>query len=215
MSKRQGWEAIEAKLSAVHVAQQPKHWGTVMRYAEGGPDPLDGISAYKAEDPPHWHYVTFGFSELYEKTSKDKKTSGWGFELSFRLERPKGAKSPPEWPLPFLQKLARYVFNNKTPFDREHYIRWGGPITQEERTKLEALVFSTDPLLGEIRTPNGRLKFLTAIAITADEHDFAAEKGPEALLTRLLAANSLGVVDLKRASILGAKPGPARKRRGK
>jgi suppressor of fused len=204
MSITQGSEAIQAKLATAYGPQEPKHWGTIMRYTEGGPDPLDGISAYRGENPPHWHYVTFGFSELDEKRSKDKEVSGWGFELSFRLKRRRGEKSPPEWPLPVLQKLARYVFNTKTPFDHEHYIRWGGPITKLEQTRLEALVFAVDPLLGEISTPNGRVRFLDAIAITADEHDFAAEQGPEKLLARLLPQNPLGIIDIERGSILAA-----------
>jgi hypothetical protein len=202
VSNVQSIDAITEKLAAVYGPQEQKHWGTVMRYADGGPDPLDGISAYRADNPPHWHFVTFGFSELYEKKSNDPDVSGWGFELSFRIRRQPKEKSPPEWPLPLLQKLGRYVFNNKTPFDHEHYIRWGGPITKLERTKLEALVFAVDPLLGEIDTPNGRLKFLAAIAVTAEEHDFAASQGPEQLLPRLLQQNPLGVIDLKRASIV-------------
>jgi hypothetical protein len=197
-----GSDAIQEKLVAAYGTQEVKHWGTIMRYSEGGPDPLDGISAFQGENPPHWHYVTFGFSELNEKRSSDRDVSGWGFELSFRLKRRKGEKSPPEWPVLLLQKLARYVFNTKTPFDHEHYIRWGGPITKLESTILEALVFAVDPLLGEIETPNGRLKFLDAIAITADEHDFAAEEGPEQLLARLLPQNPLGVIDIARRSIL-------------
>ncbi len=202
MSNTQGSEAIQAKLAAAYGAQEPKHWGTIMRYSEGGPDPLDGISAFRGENPLHWHYVTFGFSELDEKRSNDKEVSGWGFELSLRLKRRRSEKSPPEWPIPLLQKLARYVFNTKTPFDHEHYIRWGGPITKLEQTRLEALVFAVDPLLGEINTPNGRVKFIDAIAITADEHDFAAAEGPEKLLARLLPQNPLGVIDLERGSIL-------------
>jgi hypothetical protein len=195
-------DAIAEKLAAVYGSQEPKHWGTVMRYSEGGPDPLDGISAYRAENPPHWHFVTFGFSELYEKKSQDREVSGWGFELSFRVKRGHDKEAPPEWPLPLLQKLARYVFSNKTPFDHEHYIRWGGPITTLELTKLEALIFAIDPLLGEINTANGRLKFLAAVAITAEEHEFAASQGPERLLPRLLKQNPLGVIDLKRGSIV-------------
>jgi hypothetical protein len=198
----QGIDAIAEKLAAVYGPQEPKHWGTVMRYSDGGPDPLDGISAFRAENPPHWHFVTFGFSELHDKRSSDKEVSGWGFELSFRVKRRREKESPPEWPLPLLQKLARYVFNTKTPFDHEHYIRWGGPITSLEATKLEALIFAIDPLLGDIDTPNGRLRFLNAIAITAKEHEFAAREGPEKLLPRVLAQNPLGVIDIKRGSIV-------------
>jgi hypothetical protein len=198
----EAWEAIQAKLSAVYGGQEPKHWGTIMRYSEGGPDPLDGISAYKADDPPHWHYVSFGFSEVGQKTSENKNVSGWGFELSFRLKRGETAKQPPEWPIVLLQKLARYVFNNRQPFDHEHYIRWGGPITKEECTNLEAILFATDPQLGEVHTPNGKVNFLCAIAITSDEHQFAEENGPEKLLARLRKGNPLGIVDLKRRSVL-------------
>jgi hypothetical protein len=207
MSETAGWDAIASKLDTVYGDQTPKHWGTIMRYGDGGPDPLDGISAYKVEDPPHWHFVTFGFSELGTKKSPDKEVSGWGIELSLRLKRRDSENSPPEWPLPFLQKLARYVFNTRMPFDDEHYIRWGGAITIAEDTTLEALVFSTDPILGDINTPNGRVKFLGAIGISADEHKFADEKGPEALLALLLPSNPLGIVDLRRESILYASAG--------
>lgn len=37
----------------------------------GGPDPLDYISMYSNNGdhdrniPPHWHYITFGFSDLH------------------------------------------------------------------------------------------------------------------------------------------------------
>jgi suppressor of fused-like protein len=198
----QGWEAIQAQLTSTYGVEEPKHWGTIRRYSEGGPDPLDGISAYRSENPAHWHYVTFGFSELNEKKSKDKNVSGWGFELSFRLLRQEGESNPPEWPVHLLQKLARYVFNTKNPFDHENYIRWGGPITKDAETTLSALIFSTDPQLGEIDTPNGKVKFLSAIGITAEEHTFADEKGPETLLAKLLSKNPLGVVNLKRNSIL-------------
>lgn len=204
MYESPGIEAISAKLATIYGSQEPQHWGTIMRYSEGGPDPLDGISAYSGENPRHWHYVTFGFSELGEKRSADPEVSGWGFELSFRLKPRPGEKVAPEWPVFTLQKLARYVFNTKNPFEHEHYIQWGGPITKEEETALQALVFSTDPILGEINTPNGRVQFLEVIGITADEHEFAAQQGPENLLARLLPNNPLGVIDLDRGSILAA-----------
>src|SRR5262245_14905878 len=137
-----GWDAIAVHLSKIYGKQEDKHWGTIMRWGDGGPDPLDGISAYKVDDPPHWHFIGFGLSELGEKKSKDKDISGWGFELTLRVKRAKNEKSPPEWPIVFLQKLARYVFNTRNPFDHEHYIRMGGPITHDVDTKLEALIFT-------------------------------------------------------------------------
>jgi hypothetical protein len=202
MTTALGCDALIAKLNAVYNAPEENHWGTIVSYADGGPDPLDGISAYRVENPPHWHYVTFGFSELGDKRSDDPEVSGWGFELSFRLDRRPEETEAPEWPVSLLQKLARYVFNTRCPFDHEHYIRWGGPITKEEDTALEALVFTGDPILGQINTPNGRVKFLTVIGITSDEHDFAAEAGPDQLLNLLLAQNPLGITHLTRPSLL-------------
>ncbi|MFX7739968.1 suppressor of fused domain protein [Acinetobacter baumannii] len=41
------------------------HYGTVIKYMLGGPDPIDGVSVYRSENGgAHWHYVTYGFSEL-------------------------------------------------------------------------------------------------------------------------------------------------------
>jgi hypothetical protein len=204
MSERHGWEAIQATLTSRYGAQEAGHWGTVQRYSEGGPDPLDGVSAYRAEGPPHWHYVTFGFSELYAKTSKNAEESGWGFELSFRLKRAGTETSPPLWPVMTLQNLARYVFKNGAPFEDGHYIAWGRAITSLEQTKLEAMIFRSDPVLGPIDTPNGKLKFISAIAITADEHDLVEAQGTDKLLPRLLQSNPLAVVDLKRDSLLSS-----------
>jgi len=54
----------------------------------GGNDSLDRISVYTATEPmEHWHFVTYGFSELYEKEKEDPEHSGFGFELTFRLAK--------------------------------------------------------------------------------------------------------------------------------
>ena len=204
MAENPGWEAIEGKLSSIYGTQQPKHWGVVMRYSEGGPDPLDGVSAYRAEGPPHWSYITFGFSELYEKKSKNAEESGWGFELSFRLKRANDEAEPPLWPVMTMQNLARYVFKSNSPFDDGHYIAWGRPITSHEETNLVAMVFRNDPVLGQIDTPNGKVKFLTAIGITEDEYELVEKEGAENLLPMMLAANPLAVTDIKRKSFLKA-----------
>ena len=54
---------------------------------------MDGVEIWKSEHGiPHWHYVTYGFTELYEKKSEDPEVSGYGFELTFRLKRGKEIK---------------------------------------------------------------------------------------------------------------------------
>ena len=204
MTEDAGWKAIDAALEAIYPGAKPAHWGTIQRYSEGGPDPLDGVSAYTGDAPPHWHYITYGFSELYGKTSKNPEESGWGLELSFRLKRTADEQKAPSWPVPMLQNLARYVFKNHRPFEDGHHIAWGRPITSYESTKLEAMIFRIDPVLNAIETPNGRLTFIEAIGITPDEYDLVAKNGTDELLSRLLAANPLAVVDVGRSSLLAA-----------
>src|SRR5262245_61856536 len=73
MSATAGWDAISAHLAAAYPGQEPRHWGTIMRASAGGRNPLDGISAYRADGPPHWHWVGLGLSELGEKRSDDRE----------------------------------------------------------------------------------------------------------------------------------------------
>ena len=84
----------------IYGEQEPKHYGTLVPYSLGGEDPLDGISTYKSGTPvPHWHFVTYGFSELYEKELDNTEYSGYGFELTFRLVRNEDEEEPPAWAL--------------------------------------------------------------------------------------------------------------------
>jgi len=46
-----GWDAINAALEPHYGDQEPLHWGTIVRWPMGGPDPLDGLSAYRAPGP--------------------------------------------------------------------------------------------------------------------------------------------------------------------
>jgi hypothetical protein len=67
-----GWDAIDAALRPIYGGREPYHVGTCIPYALGGPDPIHGISAYKNTDPvPHWHFITYGISELWAKESSD------------------------------------------------------------------------------------------------------------------------------------------------
>lgn len=165
-----GWDAIEQAMSKLYGDQEPKHYGTIIPYMLGGSDPLDGISAYKAEHPfPHWHIVTFGFSELYDKETDDAEQSGYGFELTFRLVREETEEEPPAWALNLLQNMGRYVFKSGNIFRSGDYLDANGPICLGSDTKLTALSFVEDPELPATDTPNGRVQFLQMIGITGCE----------------------------------------------
>ena len=82
----QGWDAIEKRFLELYPGQtNPKHYGSLIKYRLGGDDPLDGISIY--DGGGFWHFVTFGFSDLYEKQAgDDPEWSGAGFELTMKQE---------------------------------------------------------------------------------------------------------------------------------
>ena len=69
MPETSGWDAITQAMLALYPGQtDPIHYAPVLSYRLGGNDPLDGISIY--DGGSYYHFVTYGFSELYEKESQ-------------------------------------------------------------------------------------------------------------------------------------------------
>ncbi len=197
-----GWDAINAALEPIYKGREPLHYGTIISYQLGGPDPLNGISAYRRENPDHWHFVTFGFTELYGKESTDPAISGWGFELTFRLARTASEEKPPMWALNFLQNLARYVFDSGNPFGLGHHMPLNSPICMGAETAIWSIAFGREPELGEIAGKNGRAEFLQVVGITNDELDLIMEWNTEAFLSEFATTNPLLLTDLGRRSML-------------
>jgi len=201
MSTQPGFDAIEAALEKLYGNQPCKHFSTAVKYAQGGPHPLDGISAFVNTSPrPHFHYITYGFSELYAKESDLPDQSGWGFELSFRFTRRPEETEPPIWATMMLQKLAQYVFQSGRPFKIGDHIDMQQPITLDKTipTRMTAYAFALDPQLGELKTPNGRVKFTTLVGLLPTEKPATTKDGAEGILGRLAAADPLYIVDLNR-----------------
>src|SRR5437764_15419427 len=91
-----GWRAIDVALDSLYVGREPLHWGTVISWRLGGPDPLDGISAYKNLDPlPHWHFISYGLTELPSQESNTPDLSAAGHELTLRQACNPSEASPP------------------------------------------------------------------------------------------------------------------------
>lgn len=205
-----GWDAIDAALAPLYGDAEPLHFGTVIKWMLGGPDPLDGISVYPVDEPtPHWHFVSYGLSELYQKETEDPECSGYGFELTFRLARAadaRGVEDVPRWALSFLQNLARYVFETGNVFDVGHKMDLNGPIALSEETAIRAIAFQADPQLAARDTPHGRVAFLQVVGLTLDEHQAATAWDAARFLAALGERAPLGVTDLARASLLAADP---------
>lgn len=198
-----GWDAIEAVVTKLYGDQKPKHYGTAIPYMLGGQDPLDGLSAYKADTPLlHWHIVTFGFSELYEKETGNTDYSGYGFELSFRVARSEDEDEPPAWALNLLQNMGRYVFTSNNIFASGDYLDANGPICLGADTELTALAFIPDADLGIVNTPNGRVEFLQMVGITEDELEAMKIWNTRGLLEAGKAEIPGCITDLSRTSML-------------
>ncbi len=221
-----GWEAIDAALRPLYGDQKPTHWAPSIPRILGGKDPLDGISAYPRDTPvPHWHFVTYGFSELYTKEEKEEEegdedeegdlaVSGYGFELTFRVRREPGETDPPLWPLTVLQFLGRYMFSSGQGFDPGHKIDLNNPLWEGTETEIRALFFALDPELPPIETPNGSLKFLQAVGVTPDELEALRAWDADRFLAVLEARFPLLVTDLSRHSLLADPETAERVRQG-
>ncbi len=204
-----GWDAITLASAAVYPRQTPHRWATILSRALGGDDPLDLVAVYRATDPqPHWHYVTYGLSDLYGLPDPASQTSGFGFELTFRLVDPAAAdpgSHPPVWPTSLLSNLADYVVETSNAFGPGHFISTKGPLTTSVLTELVALGFVEDPDLGTIDTPRGQVRFLQAVGLTADEVDLGSAWAMGSLLDLMVVPDSQvaprGLTDLSRASI--------------
>lgn len=198
-----GWQAIDDALLNVYGQQEPKHWGSVIKFMMGGPDPLDGVSAYECRDGgrTHLHFCTYGFSSLYyDEESCGRESSGFGFELTFRLASPLPPLEESDWVLNLLNNLARYVFKSKRWFEPNQWIPAGGPIRADYPTNLVGLVFLQDPVLKEIETPHGRVEFVQIFGITSGELEAIKTKKItcEEFIEEQRRSNSLMVTDLDR-----------------
>ncbi len=173
-----GWTAIDSELVLLYPEQEPKHLAPQLYYSIGGTEPLDGISIYKSErQEPHFHFVTYGFSELYyNEESAGGEFSKFGFELTFRLKR-QSDNDNVIWACNLLQNLAKYVFKSGKWFEEFDFIPAYSPIRQDYPSDLTALAFVNDPELNKINTPNGDVHFLQMIGITTAEFDILKQKG--------------------------------------
>ncbi|GAA0120967.1 MAG: suppressor of fused domain protein [Clostridium argentinense] len=166
-----GWRAIEDVCLKMYPGQNnPKHYGTIIPWSLGGNDPLDGISIYDGGE--YYHFVTFGLSELYEKESKNKEYSGYGFELTVKLKKDglEDEEAGIRGMCGILQAIAKITYNNDEIFQPDEYIYTGQTTGMDPSGKSLITGFITHlDKLGEIETPNGKVQFVELIGATDAE----------------------------------------------
>jgi hypothetical protein len=133
-----------------------------------GRAPIEEIVAHRASGPtPHWHYTTYGLSELGEKTSDDRSLSGFGVEYTVRLVD--DSPEPPVWPMNLLRFIAYRVADTREPFDPRHSSNLPAGLLDQVSPGVEGLGFIEDADLGTVDTPNGKLTFVNVIPLARDE----------------------------------------------
>lgn len=197
-----GWLAIDHAMLQLYPTQDdPLHYAPELLPPLGGDTYIFGISAYQAEEPLHWHLVTYGFSELYAKEWNDPEVSGWGFELTMRLPRDSDEEEPPTFALDFMLNLGRYVYRSGNPLGSGHTMDLQKPLSLGNETKLQAAAFFTDPQLGEIATPHGAVEFVQVVGITKDEYEACSDWQTSQVLEILRETNPLLLTDVDRDSV--------------
>jgi Suppressor of fused protein (SUFU) len=195
-----GWDAIDTALRTLYPGVEPRHVGYVPPAALS--NNLQGCSAYPAAG--HWHYVTYGLSELYTPGAEDDpEWSGWGFELTLRVVRG-GEAEAPGWPFTVLNHLANFINAQGVLVEDGHRMDLRQPITGYPNTDgpdtaLTVFAFTVDPQLDTIDTPNGRVVFYQAVGVTAEEKTRMQESSTRHLLDQLAGSNPLLITDPARA----------------
>ena len=85
--------------------------------------------------------------------------SGFGFELTFRLQRGDGETMPPTWPAELLQALARYVFNSENMLCCGDHVSWNTPLDGGD-SRLQHMLLTQDPQLKTISLSLGGVMFI-------------------------------------------------------
>ena len=150
-----GWQAIEQEFLRVYPGQDnPKHYGTIIKWMFGGNDPLDGIS-------------------IYEKETDDPEISGYGYELTFKLKKECCDDEEAEIRniCGILQMIARLTFTKGEIFQPNEFIYTGQTtgIDAKQKSSLTGFITVKDPTVETINTPNGKVEFLELIGMTDSE----------------------------------------------
>ena len=166
-----GWDAITAAFARMYPGQEaPRHFGCLIPWRLGGPDPLQGVSAY--DGGAYFHFVTYGLSDLYEKEGADPEYSGYGLEFTLKLHKEGMGDEMQEQQciVGIFNDLARLTFEKGEQFFPDEYIYTGQELGFDvnQKSRLTGFVTALDEA-GTINTPNGKVDFVKLIGATDAE----------------------------------------------
>ena len=149
--------------------------------------PLEEIVAFASPEPvPHWHYISYGLTELDAKTSDDPTLSGWGFELTMRVAQD-GGERPMVWPLQFMRWIAMTLWRDQDPFGPGHSFLLPKDMLATYQPHVHALAFVVDDALGRRTTVHGDMTFLQIVGLHEDEYQLLSRWDANKLLDAIAA----------------------------
>lgn len=165
-------------------------------------DPARGV-------PPHWHYISFGFSDINGHVFPQKPPgytgpSGFGFEMTLRLRKGVDPTTgevearPPIWPAVVMNRMARYVHSSGATFNEGEFVQGAmlGEVRSGELAMEHMILVHDEAFKDGMVTQAGRVNFLQVTAVT----------DAELQLVRLWEGRKL--VHLMRSWVGGVGPGP-------
>ena len=190
-----GWTAIDTYVGSRYPGQTPHQFSSRTAYDLDSQSPLPAITVWESHGPPCWLYITYGLTELFDKSSPDPNVSGFGFELSMRVPRADGESQPPVWPLRLLQALGHNVLTTRSGFDSGHCIDLGGPMRPDAPTVLAGLVCVPDPFLGKFDGPFGSILFLQVVGLSRSELELFTDWELPEVVGAIAELDSSGLTD--------------------
>lgn len=170
-----GWQALDNRFCALYPDALPHQFTSPTPYDLDSAHPLPAITVWEApaqgSAPRFWHYLSYGLSELFEKTTQDAEHSGLGFELTLALPRSEDQERPPAWGLSLMQGIAGHLLRGDLSVDTGSLIALGrtlqGESAREDRPS--GCVCIPDPRVGAMPGPFGRVLFLRLLGLCHDE----------------------------------------------
>ena len=198
-----GWDAITNECKRVYKNQDnPIHYGTLISWDLGGDDPLEGISVYESEE--YYHFVTYGLTELYDKSSSNKDVSGYGMEFTYKLKKGcyENLESEIKSMCKIFQQIARITFLNGEVFNEFEYLYTGQKEGLDSRSvsKITGFITVLDETFNSIDTVNGKVKFVEFIGVTDSELTSILNK--QITVKELYSKLNSDVTDYSRESIV-------------
>ncbi|WP_291314879.1 suppressor of fused domain protein [Corynebacterium sp. UBA2622] len=182
---RVGGDALLEALAGVATHDEP------YPFSYQGAADVDVLAHFSAEPLPHVLYTTFGLSRVKSTVP----VAGVQMELSMRTRVT--SPLPLQWPADALALLCAHVRRTGRTLEPGHYMELPRP----HMGRLAGFSFVADPLVPEVQTVTGAVRYTYAVGLTTEDLDDALRWDPVRFTGELGEVFPLGLTDPGRAAL--------------